>query len=179
MHDTTISVEGNKFLFIGFWPRGGWEHSSLEPCCPKRPSTSPAPHRSISQNQPRSPAYPYLFLSQLCKQVSIHSGKCSCSFRVAILQQVSPAESGVHCPQPPCFGKTCITLNGIMVEPREAHVPRDGLLHASFTEAEVCGSASPVPLQASPMNPCLVRQVPAQFHQLLCGILFLTPDSYS
>ena len=49
MYDPTISVEGNRFLFIGFQSWRGWDHSGSEPYSPMRPSTSPTPHQYISQ----------------------------------------------------------------------------------------------------------------------------------
>ena len=49
MHDPTISVEGNRFLFTGFHPQGDWEHFCSDPCSPMRPSTSLAPHQGVSQ----------------------------------------------------------------------------------------------------------------------------------
>lgn len=48
LHDSTISVEGNKFLFTGFQPQEHWEHSRSEPCSPMSPSTPLAPHPAIS-----------------------------------------------------------------------------------------------------------------------------------
>ena len=116
---------------------------------------------------PRSSPYPYLFLSQLHKQVSIPSGRCSCDFQSHLLQQLYPSGSGVHCPQPLCSGSgKRAVLHWVMVESREAHIPKEWLLHMSFTEAEVCSSRVPVLLQAPPTNPCSVRQLPAELHQL-------------
>ena len=63
---------------------------------------------------PRSPPYPYLFLSQPHKQTSILSGRCTVGFRVPILflQQLSPSGSGVRCPQPPGSGKRVQSYTG-------------------------------------------------------------------
>ena len=44
IHDPTITIEGNKFLFTGFQPHRGWEHSCSELCSPTTSSTSLAPH---------------------------------------------------------------------------------------------------------------------------------------
>ena len=52
---------------------------------------------------------------------------------------------------------------------RKAHVSRKWLLCMSFREAKVYSLSIPghsSAFQASPTNPCLVRQVPAQLHQL-------------
>ena len=50
-----------------------------------------------------------------------------------------------------------------MVGSREVHDPRKWLFYTSFRAAEACNSAFlvTVQLQESPMNLCLVRQVPA------------------
>ena len=53
-----------------------------------------------------------------------------------------------------------------MVESREAHSPREWLLHTSFIETEVCSSTVSVQLQAPATNLCLVRQVPTHLQQL-------------
>ena len=71
MHDPTISVEGNGFLFTEFQPWLCWEHSCLELCSPTRPNTSLDPHQAISQKHAQKfpislfllkPAVPTVFL---------------------------------------------------------------------------------------------------------------------
>ena len=83
MHDPTISVEGNRFLFIGFQPQGlgHWEHSCLKLCSPTRPSTSLAHHQAISQKMPKRSPYPYLFLSRLHKQFLNLYARYTCGFQ--------------------------------------------------------------------------------------------------
>ena len=149
-YESTVSVEGNRFLFTGFQPaRGGWgtgwgeelwDLSCSEPCSSMRPSTSLAPLQDISKTMPRSSPYPHFFLSQQCKQVSIPSGMCSCGSQsrhplAAVLSyRIWGALSSASMWW---FRETCAMLHWVMVESREAHVPRQWLPNASFREAEV------------------------------------------
>ena len=62
VHDLTISVERNRFLFTIFQPWGwGREYFSSEPCSPTRPITSLAPQKAISQ-KPSKPEVPYFLI---------------------------------------------------------------------------------------------------------------------
>ena len=133
-----------------------------------RPSTSLAPLQAISKTMSRNSPYPHFFLSQQCKQVSIPSGMCSCgsqsrhpltaalSFRIwGVLSsasmwcytcRVTLGHGGVQ-------GGTCPkTVASLCI------LQRSRSLRLSFP-----GHSS---VQASPRNSCLVRQVPAQLHQL-------------
>ena len=49
LHDSTVCVEGNRFLLTEFQPWGCWEHSSSESSSPMRPRTSLAPQKTTSQ----------------------------------------------------------------------------------------------------------------------------------
>ena len=77
MHDSTISVEGNRFLFTGFQPLGaGAENTPAQSLV-----VSWDPAHPLLPTRPRSSPYPYLFLSWLCKQISILFGKYPCRFQ--------------------------------------------------------------------------------------------------
>ena len=98
------------------------------------------PKRLQAKTTPTSSPCPYLSASQSRKQVSVLSGMCPCgsqsrhplaaalSFRIwgALLSASTQwlREPGA-------------VLHGVMVGSREAHVPREWLLHTSFREAEV------------------------------------------
>ena len=81
MDDPTISVEGHRFLLTGFQPWGCWEHSCSDLYSYTIPSISLLPTRLQAKNMPKSSPYPYLFLSQLCKLVSIPSVKYAGGFQ--------------------------------------------------------------------------------------------------
>ena len=69
-------------LFTGFQPWGrGAESTPAQSPVLHETSTPLAPHQAVSQNHAQSSLSPYLFLSRLCKQVSIPSGRCSCGFQ--------------------------------------------------------------------------------------------------
>ena len=95
LHDSTISVEGNRFLLTEF-------HSCSEPSSPMRPRTSLVLQKATSQNQPRSTPCPYLSISQSHKEISILSGMCTCGFQsphppsAAVLQDLGCAVLGLH-----------------------------------------------------------------------------------
>ena len=115
---------------------------------------------------PQSSPYPYLFLSQLHKQFSICSGWHTHGFQSChpFARALSFRIWGI-CPQLLCTspGKHAVLL-WITVKSRKAHVPRKWLLYTSFREAKVNSVSIPRQtsvFQASPMNLCLVRQVPA------------------
>ena len=115
---------------------------------------------------PQSSPYPYLFLSQLHKQFSICSGWHTHGFQSChpFARALSFRIWGI-CPQLLCTspGKHAVLL-WITVKSRKAHVPRKRLLYTSFREAKVNSVSIPRQtsvFQASPMNLCLVWQVPA------------------
>ncbi|KAF6088469.1 hypothetical protein HJG60_008294 [Phyllostomus discolor] len=127
---------------------------------------------------PRSSPCPHVFLSQLCRQVSIPSGTHTCGFQslhplaVALSFRIRGTLSSASMQQ---SRKTCAVLHWVMGGSGQAHVPR---VPSPYVLQRSRGSSAfpvPVQLQASPTNPCLVRRVPAQLHQLCCCPL-LTPD---
>ena len=69
--DPTISVEGNRLLFTGLQPQGGWEHSCSEPCFPTKASTSLAPHKAVSQKHAQKFPIP-LSVLKLAAQTVLH-----------------------------------------------------------------------------------------------------------
>ena len=114
---------------------------------------------------PRSP--PPLSVLQLAVQTGLHP-----LWKVHLWVSESPSSrsscllQGLGCAVPSLHavvqGNMCrVTLGHGGVQ--AGTVPREWLLRTSFREAEVCNSAFlvTVQLQASPMDLCLVRQVPA------------------
>ena len=118
-----------------------------------KPSTSLAPQNATNHNHAQK--FPIsLSVLRLVAQTGLHPlWKALLWISVTILlQQLSPSGSGVGYSQTPCsewFKETCAVLHWIMVESREAHVPREWLLHTSSREAEVYGSAFLVTVQLS------------------------------
>ena len=120
-YDPTISIEGNRFLLIGFQPwSGGWELPCSEPSSsslPQDPKLPLLPGRLQAKTMPRSSPCHFLFLQWLHKQVPTPLEGAPVGFRVAICSQpLSPSGSGVHCSQPLCnVRETCAVLPWIMV----------------------------------------------------------------
>ena len=76
-HDPTISVEENRFLFTESYFRGAESAPAQSHPLPQDPVLLMLPKRLQAKTMPRGSPYPYLFLSQLYKQVSIPSGMCT------------------------------------------------------------------------------------------------------
>ena len=128
-HDPTISVEGNRILFTGFQPQWDWEHFRSEPFSLRRPTASLAPQKAISTTMPRSSPSPHLFLSRLCKQVSIPSGRCTCGSqsRHPLAAAVSSRVWGALFPASmQWFRETCAVLHWVMVGSRQAQSQESG-----------------------------------------------------
>ena len=90
-----------RFLFTGSQPWG----AESTPALPQNPAPPLLLKRPQAKTMPRSSPYPYLFLSQLCKQSSIPLECALVGFRVTILlQQPSASGSGVCFSQSPCSG---------------------------------------------------------------------------
>ena len=125
---------------------------------------------------PRSSLHPYLFLSQLCKQVSIPSEMCTYEFQshhplaVALSLQIwgTLFSATLY-----WFRETRYT--GSWWTQGRHTPPREWFLHESFREAEACGSAFPVTVPFSSkhlpqLHACLGRSPQSSISFLL--ILF-------
>ena len=156
--DPAISVEENRFLLTGFQPwGGGWCKGTpaQSPHFPPDPEPPLLPKRLRAKTTPRSSPYPYLTLSQSREQVSTPSGTCACGFQSPHPLAAAPSFricGALFSASTWWFRKTHAVVHGIMVESREAHGPRERLLHVSFREAEV----PPLSLQTT-------RRLPSSF----------------
>ena len=125
-HGPTISAEENRFLLTGFQPWGG--AGAETPFLPRESAVPLLPKRLQAKTMPRSSPFPYLFLIQPCKQIPILSGMCTCGFqsRHPLTAALSFGVWGVlFSASMQWFRKTCAVLHWVMVESREAHVPRE------------------------------------------------------
>ena len=157
MHDPTISVEGNGFLFTEFQPWLCWEHSCLELCSPTRPNTSLDPHQAISQKHAQKfpislfllkPAVPTVFLPTQNLNLWVSESSSSHSRSLLDLRYVVLSFHVV------VQKNTCrITLDHGGLESREPHIPREWLLCMSFREVEICDSAFLVTVQFTSKHP--------------------------
>ena len=134
---------------------GGWEHF---PCYPSgyEPKTCPEVPISLSvcTAAVQTVLYP-LWKGRLWVSEPPSSRSSS------LPQDLGCVVLGLHV----VVQETCAVLHSVMVESREAHIPREWLFYV-LRRIKSLHFWSQFSSKASPVNPRLVRQVAAQLHQL-------------
>ena len=78
--------------------------SALSPPLPRDPEPLLLPKRLQARAMPRSSPFPYLSLSQPCKQIPVLRGMCTRGFQSHHLLTAALSGSGVRCSQSPYSG---------------------------------------------------------------------------